>query len=165
MQRGVCSVRKHNRCMRDPLSSYDTTALLRELTRRLEHYWSEDPSRREASFAVGRWRVSARRHDVRALPRLSPRERQIAAMVASGDTNKAVAHHLGISAWTVAAHLRRIFEKLDVHTRAAMVARIHDHARDVSTWPLTDATAPASRGRALPVEMPRERPLSELTPR
>lgn len=55
---------------------------------------------------------------------LSPREQEIARMVASGYTNKEIAAVLEISSWTVSTHLRRIFGKVDVGTRAAMVARL-----------------------------------------
>jgi DNA-binding CsgD family transcriptional regulator len=55
---------------------------------------------------------------------LSPREREIARMVANGCTNKMIASVLDISLWTVSTHLRRIFAKLGVSTRAAMVARV-----------------------------------------
>ena len=57
---------------------------------------------------------------------LSPREQEIARMVANGFTNKEIASVLDISSWTVSTHLRRIFSKLDVTTRAAMVARLID---------------------------------------
>jgi DNA-binding CsgD family transcriptional regulator len=57
---------------------------------------------------------------------LSPREHEIARMVAEGRTNKEIASVLDISSWTVSTHLRRIFSKLDVTTRAAMVARLVD---------------------------------------
>jgi DNA-binding CsgD family transcriptional regulator len=57
---------------------------------------------------------------------LSPREHEIARMVADGCTNKEIASVLEISSWTVSTHLRRIFSKLDVTTRAAMVARLVD---------------------------------------
>ncbi len=53
---------------------------------------------------------------------LSPREREIARMVGQGYTNKMIASVLDISLWTVSTHLRRIFAKLGVSTRAAMVA-------------------------------------------
>jgi DNA-binding CsgD family transcriptional regulator len=53
---------------------------------------------------------------------LSPREREVARMVGLGSTNKMIAASLGISLYTVSTHLRRIFAKLDVPTRAAMVA-------------------------------------------
>ena len=55
---------------------------------------------------------------------LSPREREIARMVAEGYTNKMIASVLDISLWTVSTHLRRIFAKLEVQTRAAMVALV-----------------------------------------
>lgn len=55
---------------------------------------------------------------------LTPREQEIARMVADGFTNKEIASVLEISSWTVSTHLRRIFGKLDVGTRAAMVARL-----------------------------------------
>jgi DNA-binding CsgD family transcriptional regulator len=55
---------------------------------------------------------------------LSPREREIARMVAKGYPNKTIAGVLEISAWTVGTYLRRIFAKLGVGSRAAMVARL-----------------------------------------
>src|SRR5713101_3344558 len=45
---------------------------------------------------------------------LSPREKEIARMVANGYPNKTIAAVLEISAWTVCTHLRRIFSKLGV---------------------------------------------------
>lgn len=59
---------------------------------------------------------------------LSPREREIARMVAIGHPNKAIAAVLEISSWTVCTHLRRIFAKLGVSSRAVMVARTMDQA-------------------------------------
>jgi DNA-binding CsgD family transcriptional regulator len=55
---------------------------------------------------------------------LSPREREIVRMVADGHPTKVIADVLNISCWTVTAHLRRIFIKLDVTSRPAMVARL-----------------------------------------
>jgi len=55
---------------------------------------------------------------------LSPREREIARMVALGRTNRAIADSLDISNYTVSTHLRRVFAKLDVTSRAAMVASL-----------------------------------------
>src|SRR5262245_22975804 len=57
---------------------------------------------------------------------LSPREREIVRMVAQGHPNKIIADVLNISSWTVGTHLRRIFAKLHVGSRAAMIARCHD---------------------------------------
>ena len=55
---------------------------------------------------------------------LSPREQEIVRMVAKGHPNKVIADVLNISAWTVCTHMRRIFAKLGVGSRAAMIARL-----------------------------------------
>jgi DNA-binding CsgD family transcriptional regulator len=57
---------------------------------------------------------------------LSPREQEIVRMVAKGHPNKVIADVLNISSWTVCTHLRRIFAKLGVGSRAAMVAQLLD---------------------------------------
>lgn len=54
---------------------------------------------------------------------LSPREREIVRLIARGLPNKAIADLLDVSLWTVATHLRRVFGKLGVSSRAEMVAR------------------------------------------
>jgi ATP/maltotriose-dependent transcriptional regulator MalT len=54
---------------------------------------------------------------------LTGRELQIVTLVAEGRVNKQIASDLRISEWTVSTHLRRIFSKLGVDTRAAMVSR------------------------------------------
>jgi DNA-binding CsgD family transcriptional regulator len=55
---------------------------------------------------------------------LSPREQEIVRMVSQGHPNKVIAEVLSISSWTVGTHMRRIFAKLGVTSRAAMVARL-----------------------------------------
>lgn len=55
---------------------------------------------------------------------LSPREQEIARMVAQGYANKTIASVLEISSWTVASHLRRIYVKLQVSSRAAMATSL-----------------------------------------
>ena len=57
---------------------------------------------------------------------LSPREQEIVRMVAKGHPNTVSADVLNISSWTVCTHLRRIFAKLGVGSRAAMVAQLLD---------------------------------------
>jgi DNA-binding CsgD family transcriptional regulator len=54
---------------------------------------------------------------------LTTRELQIAVLVGQGHQTKRIAHKLQISEWTVSTHLRRIFAKLGVDNRAAMVGR------------------------------------------
>ena len=61
---------------------------------------------------------------------LSPREHEIVRMVADGHPTKVIAGVLNISCWTVSAHLRRIFMKLGVTSRPAMVARLLEEGRN-----------------------------------
>src|ERR1700678_3181607 len=67
--------------------------------------------------------------------RLSPREQEIVRMVAKGHPNKIIADVLNISSWTVCTHLRRIFAKLGVGSRAAMVALVPEIRRNVAPAP------------------------------
>ena len=54
---------------------------------------------------------------------LTERELEIATLIALGQPNKQIMDKLHISEWTVSTHLRRIFAKLGMHSRAAMVYR------------------------------------------
>jgi DNA-binding CsgD family transcriptional regulator len=73
---------------------------------------------------------------------LSPRELEIARLVANGLPNKAIGAVLDISAWTVATHLRRIFAKLDVMSRAAMVGRLAELGALRDRRPVSDRSVP-----------------------
>lgn len=55
---------------------------------------------------------------------ISPREQAIAKLVAQGLPNKSIGNQLNISPWTVATHLRRIFFKLGVSSRTAMITQL-----------------------------------------
>lgn len=55
---------------------------------------------------------------------LSSRELAIAKLIAQGFSNKCISSSLQISQWTVNTYLRRIFGKLGVTSRAAMVMRL-----------------------------------------
>lgn len=68
------------------------------------------------------------RHPQRAPGRaaLSPREREVLQLVASGSTNKEIAVALAIGDETVKTMLARIFAKLGVRRRAEAVAEAHN---------------------------------------
>lgn len=53
---------------------------------------------------------------------LTPRQLQVAALVAAGDTNRQLARALGISEKTAEIHLRNIMDRLDVPSRAGVAA-------------------------------------------
>jgi DNA-binding CsgD family transcriptional regulator len=68
-------------------------------------------------------------------PRLSPREREIAMLIARGLTNKEIGSRLTISERTVGTHVQNIFNKLDVGNRA-----------QIATWwtTVSQAASPAA---------------------
>jgi DNA-binding CsgD family transcriptional regulator len=87
------------------------------------------------------------------MARLSPREREIARMVARGYPNKTIAAVLDISTWTVSSHLRRIFTKLRVSCRTAMVTQL---SMEQSMEQLTSTDATDGEGVARIAELTRQ---------
>ncbi|HRR33248.1 MAG TPA: glycerol kinase GlpK [Kiritimatiellia bacterium] len=63
------------------------------------------------------------------MPMLTLREREILRQIAAGLSNKEVAHHLGLSAHTVAAHVRSGFKKLNIHSRKELAAVFEPETR------------------------------------
>jgi DNA-binding NarL/FixJ family response regulator len=57
------------------------------------------------------------------LEQLTPREREVLELLAQGMTNKGIAETLVITTNTVKRHLKAVFSKLEVHTRAAAAAK------------------------------------------
>lgn len=55
---------------------------------------------------------------------LSEREGQVLAGLVRGDLYKEISDHLGISMGTLHTYIRRIYEKLHVHSRAQAVAKV-----------------------------------------
>src|SRR5262249_20817132 len=66
---------------------------------------------------------------------LSRREEEIARLIAKGYPNKTIAAELDISPWTVCTYIRRIFAKIGVGSRAAMVARLLEKGGVIETIP------------------------------
>lgn len=62
----------------------------------------------------------------RPAPRLSARETEVLRLVADGASNREVARALFLSEATVKSHLVHIFDKLDVDSRTAAVARARE---------------------------------------
>ncbi|MGH7312633.1 MAG: LuxR C-terminal-related transcriptional regulator [Candidatus Rokuibacteriota bacterium] len=59
-------------------------------------------------------------HDFTGADLLTPRERDIASLIARGESNKQIACDLSISVKTVKAHLTNVFKKLGVSTRVQL---------------------------------------------
>ena len=67
-------------------------------------------------------------------PGLSQREREVLDLAARGYAFKEVADTLGISLTTVGTHVRHIYEKLHVHSRAQAVAAYTQSIRGNELW-------------------------------
>jgi len=59
----------------------------------------------------------------RDMARLTQRERDILNLLSNGCLDKEIAESLGISLWTVHGHLKKIYDKLGVHTRTEAAVR------------------------------------------
>ena len=60
----------------------------------------------------------------RGFDELTPREREVAAAVTTGASNKEIARQLGLSERTVKMHLGSVFQKLGVRDRMQLVLRL-----------------------------------------
>lgn len=63
-----------------------------------------------------------RRRNEPDVPALSPREREVLKLIASGSSIPAMAKELFLAPSTVKTHVQRLYEKLGVNDRAAAVA-------------------------------------------
>ncbi|WP_411574777.1 LuxR C-terminal-related transcriptional regulator [Streptomyces fradiae] len=75
---------------------------------------------------------SALDEDVDALGRLTPQQQRVAALVASGATNREVATRLSLSPRTVDHHLRNVFSQLGVRSRVELALLMNGDRTDRS---------------------------------
>jgi DNA-binding NarL/FixJ family response regulator len=73
--------------------------------------------------AVGREHSSA--ESVRALGRLTPREREVLVLIAEGRSNAEVAEGLHLAETTVKTHVARLLDKLNARDRVQLVVLAH----------------------------------------
>jgi DNA-binding NarL/FixJ family response regulator len=67
--------------------------------------------------------------DAEGLRALSPREREVAALVQAGKRNTEIARELFLSLKTVESHTRNIYAKLGVSSRVELATRLGTHDR------------------------------------
>ena len=76
---------------------------------------------------------------------LSPREAEVLDHLVKGYPYKEIAGSLGISYETVHTHIRRVYEKLEVHSRSEAMVKCLGQAQQARA--LTEAAARTGKGR------------------
>jgi DNA-binding CsgD family transcriptional regulator len=69
---------------------------------------------------------TARRREPSTADELTPQERQIALLLADGQSIRGAAARLFLSPKTVEYHLRKVYTKLGIHSRAELVSRLEE---------------------------------------
>jgi len=114
----------------EPLIRWSVTETLADLGLDVEQADSASPTALALDtpelFVIGKERT---RQLADAIAGLSKQQRACLHLRAEGLRYREIAAVLEISAWTVCTHLRRIFAKLGVGSRAAMVAKLMDDRR------------------------------------
>jgi DNA-binding NarL/FixJ family response regulator len=88
-----------------------------------------------------RERAAAGRRQPSPAERLTPREREIVAAVAAGESNREVAHRLALAEDTVKHHISNVFDKLGVSNRAELAAYATSHGLTAAPPPPADDDA------------------------
>jgi len=77
--------------------------------------------------------VARKKRVVRAVTRMTSREREVTALIAKGLGNREIAGRLDIAAHTVKSHVHNILEKLALHTRLEVAAYAHANGKRRTT--------------------------------
>jgi DNA-binding CsgD family transcriptional regulator len=87
----------------------------------------DTPRRPDPALAARMWAPGAPGGGPRPAQPLTPREQEVATLVAQGLTNRQIAGRLGIAEWTAVNHVRNVMRKLDCSSRV-----------NVASWVLRD---------------------------
>ena len=143
----ACMDTKHAPTALDRRPIDGTTAqALRSLIERVLLQHEDDPDRQILlDTEVDGVRCTLTRNQSSSSFNLSPREQDIVTLVVDGKKNREIARNLQISTHTVDTHLRRVFLRLGVKTRAAMVAKLMELGTIEGRQPTSCAYRPHTR--------------------
>ena len=79
-----------------------------------------------ALLRLGRQRAGLLAQRKRAMPQLTPRERQVLSLMAQANDAQRIADQLGISVNTARGYVQQVLEKLDAHSRLEAVVRANE---------------------------------------
>jgi DNA-binding NarL/FixJ family response regulator len=77
------------------------------------------------------------------MDRLTPRELELARLVALGESNKHISELLGITQQTVRNHLRSIFKKCCVRNRVQLTIRLSKQLEEDKMFPQQSRPTPS----------------------
>lgn len=80
----------------------------------------------DALLRVGRERERKLAERQRAMPQLTPREREVLALMAQANDVQRIAERLGISVNTARGYVQQVLEKLNAHSRLEAVVRANE---------------------------------------
>jgi DNA-binding CsgD family transcriptional regulator len=75
--------------------------------------------------------LDAQRKSAATMPRLTPREREVAGLLVEALSNKEIAKRLGIGVRTAEDHVAQLRMKLGVTSRAQIVRWVHNHTAEL----------------------------------
>jgi two-component system nitrate/nitrite response regulator NarL len=84
------------------------------------------PEELASLLRLGHERTRRRDERQRALPQLTPREREVLALMASAADVDRIARELGISVNTARGYIQNILEKLNAHSRLEAIVRANE---------------------------------------
>jgi DNA-binding CsgD family transcriptional regulator len=87
---------------------------------------------RQATAELAATGETARQRDVSTLDQLTPQELQVALLLSQGQTTRAAAAQLFLSPKTVEYHLRHVYQKLGIGSRAELTESLDNMARSAS---------------------------------
>jgi len=90
----------------------------------LQHIHNSEPAL-SASVVLSMMHYIQQLRPAVEIKKLTPRQSQILALIAQGQANKQIAIELDLSIYTIMDHIKRLYEKLNISSRAQAAIKAH----------------------------------------